>query len=169
MHFITTKTQTTLTALTHQVFDLHGAKSAAAAKQAQAALRAANPHWGEVPKLPAGTLVVVPDVPGLSLSVSPLAAVVSPAVGAQLQQALADAQAVLERSVAATARELETSVSLAKSRDLSAVAKQTPELPPLLAQIAEQSKLQLKQIEAARTAQLQGLTQLEKELGSLNQ
>jgi hypothetical protein len=52
---------------------------------------------------------------------------------------------------------------------LSAVAKQTPELPPLLSQIAAQSKLQLKQIEAARTAQLQGLTQLEKELGSLNQ
>src|ERR1039458_10478925 len=80
MHFITTKTQTTLTALTHQVFDIRGAKSAAAAKQAQAALRAANPHWSEVAKLPAGTLVVVPDVPGLSLSVSPLAAVVSPAV-----------------------------------------------------------------------------------------
>jgi hypothetical protein len=74
---------------------------------------------------------------------------------------------VLERSVTSATREIETSVSLVKSRDLVALAKQTPELQQLLPQIAEQAKVQLKQIETTKTEQLQGLAELEKDLGSL--
>jgi hypothetical protein len=50
---------------------------------------------------------------------------------------------------------------------LVALAKQTPELQQLLPQIAEQAKVQLKQIETTKTEQLQGLAELEKDLGSL--
>jgi hypothetical protein len=74
---------------------------------------------------------------------------------------------VLERSVTSATREIETSVSLVNSRDLVALAKQTPELQQLLPQIAEQAKVQLKQIETTKTEQLQGLAELEKDLGSL--
>jgi hypothetical protein len=167
MQFTTTQTQTTLKALTHQVFDIHSPKSAAA-KKAQTALRAANPHWGGLAKLPAGTLVIVPNVPGVNAAAAQPVTAVSPDVIAQLKQALADANAVLEQSFASTTQEIETSVSLTKSRDLAALVKQAPELRTLMAQIAGQSKLQIKQIKAAKTAQLQCLAQLEEDLGSLN-
>jgi hypothetical protein len=166
MKFVTIKTETSLADLTHHVFDIKGSKSAAA-KQAQAILREANPHLGDLTKLPAGTLVIVPDAPGVNATASQSLTGVSPAVVARLKQALADAKAVLERSVSSETREIETSVSLVKSRDLIALAKQAPELQQRLPQIAEQAKVQLKQIEATKTEQLQGLAQLEKDLGSL--
>lgn len=130
-------------------------------------LREANPHLGDHTKLPAGTWVMVPDAPGVNAAASQSLTGVSPAVVAQLKQALADAEAVAERPVTSRTREIETSVSLLKSRDLIALAKQVPEPQPILPQIAEQAKVQLKQIEATNTEQLQGLAQLEKDLGSV--
>jgi len=168
MQFITTQTPTTLTALTHQVFAIHGAKSTAAAKQAQAALRAANPHWGDHAKLPAGMLVIVPEVPGLSAAVSPPAVVVNATVVEQLKQVLAGSQAVLENSVISETQEIKTSLSLAKSRELIALVKDAPELRDRLAQVNEEAKLQLTQMAAAKADMLQGLAQLGKDLGSLN-
>ena len=168
MQFITIKTPTTLTALTHQVFAIHGAKSTAAAKQAQAALRAANPHWGDHAKLPAGTLVIIPKVPGIHAAASQPAVVVSATVAEQLKQVLAGAQAVLENSVRGETQEIKASLSLAKSRELIALVKEAPELRDRLAQVNEESKLQLTQIAAAKAAMLQGLAQLGKDLGSLN-
>jgi Phage Tail Protein X len=165
MKFITTKSETSLADLTHHVFDIKGSKSAAA-KEAQAILREANPHLADLTKLPAGTLVIVPDAPGVNASASQ-SLTVSQEVVAQLKQALVDAKAVLEQSVTSETREIETSVSLARSRDLIALAKQAPELQQRLPQIAEQAKLQLKQIEATKAVQLQGLAQLEKDLGGL--
>ena len=167
MQFITTKAPTTLTALTQQVFDTHGLKPADA-EQAQAALRAANPHWGDQAELPAGTFVIVPKVPGIQAAASQPAEAVSAAVVGQLKQVLVAAQAVLELSIASEKREIETSLSLAKSRDLVGLAIETPELRDLLAQVNEQAKLQLEQIAANQAESLQGLAQLEKELGSLN-
>jgi hypothetical protein len=166
MKFTTIKSETSLADLTHHVFDIKGSKSAAA-KGAQAMLREANPHLGDLTKLPAGTLVIVPDVPGVKASASQSLTGVSPAIVAQLKQVLADAEAVLEGSVTSAAREIETSASLVKIRDLVALAKQTPELQQLLPQIAEQAKVQFKQVEATKTDQIQGLAQLEKDLGSL--
>ena len=64
MKFITTKTETSLADLTGQVFAFKGARSTINPKRAQAALRKANPQLGKLTKLPAGTLMLVPDVPG---------------------------------------------------------------------------------------------------------
>ena len=167
MPFIT-KAPTTLTALTQQVFAIHGAGSVAANKQAQAALREANPHWGDQAKLPAGTLVIVPQMPGVKATASQPVEVVNAAVVEQLKQVLADAQAVLKNAVASEMQEVETSLALAKSRELIALAKETPELRDQLAQISEQAKLQLEQIATVKAESLQGLAELEKALGSLN-
>jgi hypothetical protein len=126
MKFITTKSETSLADLTHHVFDIKGSKSAAA-KEAQAILREANPHLADLTKLPAGTLVIVPDVPGVNASASQSLTVSQEDV-AQLKQALVDAKAVLEQSVTSETREIETSVSLVKSRELINLVKQAPEL-----------------------------------------
>lgn len=156
----------TLSALTQEVFDTNKAKTAAV-KHAHAALREANPHWGEHTKLPAGTLVLVPTVPGLRAAASQAAPVVSADVVAQLQQVLANAQAVAQNSAVTAAREIEGSVALAKSKDLIVLVREAPELRTRLAQINEKAKVQLKQIETDKAAQLQGLAQLAKDLGAL--
>ena len=166
MQFIT-KAPTTLTALTHQVFAIHGTGSVAATKQAQAALREANPQWGDQAKLPAGTLVIVPHIPGVPASASQPVEVINAATVEQLKQVLADAQAVLKNSVGSETGEVETSLALAKSRELIALAKESPELRGQLAQLPEQAKLRLQQIATNQKASLQGLAQLEKHLGSL--
>jgi hypothetical protein len=167
MQFITTKKSVTVSALTQEVFDTNKVKSAAV-KHAQAALREANPHWGEHTKLPAGTLVLVPEVPGLRASASQPTPVVSAAVVDQLKQVLANAQAVSQNSAVTAAREIEASVALAKSKDLIVLIREAPELRIRLAQINEQAKVQLKQIETDKAAQLQGLAQLAKDLGTLS-
>ena len=165
MQFITIKTPTTVPALTEQVFDTQRAKPAVV-KQAQAALRAANPHWGGRPKLPTGTLVLVPEVPGLAVTAEPSAAVVSGTAMERIKQVLAGAQAVAVKNFEAGTQEIEASVALAKSRELVVLAKEIPDVRTRLAQINEQSKAQLKQLEADQAEQLQGLAKLAKDLGS---
>ena len=167
MPFIT-KAPTTLTALTHQVFAIHGAGSVAATKQAQAALREANPHWGDQAKLPAGTLVIVPPKPGARATAPQPVEVINAATVEQLKQVLAAAQAVLEKSVAGETQEVNTSLALAKTRELVALAKENPELRDRLAQINEQGKIDLEQIAAGAKVSQQGLAQLAKDLGSLS-
>jgi phage tail protein X len=164
MQFITTKIQTTLMTLTHEVFDIHGAKSAAA-KLAQAVLREANPHLADLTKIPAGTLVIVPDAPGTKPAVGQSLTGVSPAVVAQLKQALTDAGKVVKESVASETEEAQTSLTLVKDLKRFDIR----ELRNRQAQIAEQANLQLEQIKAAGAKQLRGLAQLQKDLGSLNQ
>lgn len=167
MKFVTIKTQTSLSDLARNVFDIHGSKTTAMSKQAQAALRQANPHLGERAKLPAGTLVVVPDVPGMDAAQSQSLTDVSAELMARLKQTLAAAKAVLEQSVENQKQEAEASAALVKSREVAALARQTPELQQRLAEIAEQTKARVKEIEATKTVQLQGLAQLGKDLGKL--
>ena len=62
----------------------------------------------------------------------------------------------------------EESASLAKNRDLVALAKQTPELKQRLSQIVEQAKTQAKEIADDKKAQIQALGQLEKDLTGLS-
>jgi F0F1-type ATP synthase membrane subunit b/b' len=54
-----------------------------------------------------------------------------------------------------------TSVSLAKDRELAALARRTP------SQIVEQAKSQSKQVAEDKKAQIQALTQLKKDLDTL--
>jgi len=164
MKFITIKKKTTLTELTREVFALKGSKASVESKNAQLALREANPHLADLTHLSAGTLVIVPDV--LGLDPAPLVGV-SLEVVARLQQTLAGAKAVLDRSVETFAREAETSVSLAKSRAVINLVKQVPALRERRVEIGEQMKIQRKQMDADKKLQLQSLAQLGKNLDSV--
>jgi hypothetical protein len=150
------------------VFAVKGAKPAIDPKRAEAALREANPQLGNLTKLPAGTLVIVPDVPGVQTAQLPSLPPASPQVMAQLQQVLAAAKNVLERAAASQAQDAKTSLSLAKNRAFVNASKQAPALQSRLREIADAIKAQTKQAAANNAAQLQGLKQLEKDLASLN-
>jgi phage tail protein X len=168
MKFVTIKTETSLADLTRDVFEIKGTKAASAAKTAQAALREANPHVADLKKVPSGTLVVVPDVPGIKTAPAQSIEGVSVGMMRQLKSALAAAKAVVEKSTAAQAEDAEASASLAKNRDLVALAKQTPELKQRLSQVVDRAKTQAKQIADDKKAQIEGLTQLEKDLATLS-
>ena len=167
MRFITTKTETNLADLTHQAFGLKGSKSAAKLKQAEAALRQANPQLGDLTKLPAGTLVIVPDVPGVQTA--PLPSLTGPSAGviAQLELALAGAKNLLRQAAASQALESDTTLSLAKNRALVKIVKQMPSLQSRLPEIADAAKDKTKKMADDEAAYLKSLAQLKKDLSSL--
>jgi hypothetical protein len=168
MKIFTTTEKGTLGDLVDKIFSVKGAKAAIDPKRAQAALRQANPQLGKLTKLPAGTLVLVPDVPGAQSAPLPSLTGAGPEVVAQLQQVLAAAKNVLEQAAASQAQDAATSLSLAKNRALVNAVKQAPALQSRLPEIANAIKAQTKQGAANNAAQLKGLKQLEKDLSSLN-
>jgi hypothetical protein len=168
MNIFVTKKTTSPKDLTQEVFEIKGPKGAAASKNAQAALREANPHIAHLTKLPAGTLVIVPDVPGIKAAPAQSLGEVSAEMIRHLKRALAGAKALIEKSTAAQLQNAEASASLAKNRELVALAKQTPELKQRLSQIADQAKVEAKQVGDDKKAKIQVLGQLEKDLASLS-
>jgi len=169
MKYIALENDTNMADLMSQVYALNAAGAAPQASQAQAALRQANPQLANLATLPAGTLVVVPDVPGVNAV--PLASLpgVSTDLIAQLQQALASAGAVINKAVASQTQSAQTSLSLVKNRAVINLVKPLPDLQSRLAQIANQTKIQIQQMNSDKTTQLQGLAQLVKDISSLNQ
>ena len=164
MKFVTTKTETSLAELGREVFEIKGARAAMASKNAQAALREANPHIADLKKVPAGTLVVVPDVPGIKTAAAQSPGEVSAEMISRLKSALGAAKRVLEKSAESQLQDAEATASLAKDRELMALAKQTPELKERLSQIAEQAKRQSKEVADDKKEQIEALGQLEKDL-----
>jgi hypothetical protein len=167
MKFITTKTETSLADLARQVFDAKSSKAATDLKQAQAALREANPQLGNAAKLPAGTLVIVPEVPGTRTAPAQSLTGVNADTVTRLRTALAGAKAVLDGSAVSRTQEAETTMSLAKNRTLISLVKQLPDLQSRLSQIAAESKIQIKQMDSEKTSQLEALRQLESDLGKM--
>jgi hypothetical protein len=167
MKFVTIKSETSLADLSREVFEIKGAKAAAAGKRAQAALREANPHLADVKKVPAGTLVIVPDVPGTKEAPTQSVGDVSSEMISRLRSALAAVKKVIEESADTQLQDAEATLSLTKDRELSRLASQTPELKERMAGVIEEAKKQSSQVAEEKKAQLQGLAQLEKDLASL--
>jgi hypothetical protein len=168
MKFVTIKNKTSLAELSRNVFEIKGPKAATAARSAHAALREANPHIADLKELPAGTLVVVPDLPGIDAPSAQSPGQVSPELMKYLKRVLTAAKAVVEKSAAAQSEDAEASVSLAKDRELAALSRTTPELKDRLSQIVERAKSQSKQVAEDKKTQIQALAQLEKDLASLS-
>ena len=93
---------------------------------------------------------------------------VNPELMKHLKRVLAGAKAVVEKSAAAQSEDAEASVSLAKDRELVALARTTPELKNRLSQIVERAKSESKQIAEDKKAQIEALAQLERDLASLS-
>jgi hypothetical protein len=167
MKFVTIKSETNLADLTRDVFEIKGAKAASAAKNAQAALREANPQIADLKKVPSGTLIVVPDVPGIKAAPAQSLGDVNVEIIRQLKSALTAAKGVIEKSAAAQVADAEASASLARNRDLMTLAKQSPDLKQRLSQIAERAKTFAKEVADDKNAQIQALSQLEKDLAGL--
>jgi hypothetical protein len=168
MKFVITKKKTSLPDLVPEVFEIKGGK-AAAAKTAQAALEKANRSIANLKKLPAGTLVVVPALAGTTTTASTQSVgIVDAKMIEDLKKVLAAAKAVAEESSAAQIADAERNASLATSSELVELAEKTPELKKRLSGIIEKAKTQAKQAGSDKTAQIQALSLLEKNLASLS-
>ncbi len=167
MRFVTAKTESTLADLTRRVFEIQGRNAGERTKQAQAALLRANPHLRDLKKVPAGTLVLLPDLPGTSPFAPQAAAPVSSEVVAHLKQALAGAKAVLARAAASEAQDAATTLELAKSMGQMNVLKQAPGLQSRLPEIAKLTKSRATEAASLNAAQTQALIDLETELDQL--
>jgi hypothetical protein len=86
----------------------------------------------------------------------------------RLKSVLAAARTVIEQSAATQLQNADMTVSLVKSRELVALAKQTPDLKERLSEISDRAKLQANQLADDKKAQTQALDQLEKDLASLS-
>ena len=131
------------------------------------ALRQANPQLGDLAKVPAGALVIVPDVPGVQTASLPSLTGPSADVIAQLERVLAGAKNLLRQAAASQAQESDTSLSLVKNRALVKVVKQTPGLQSRLSEIADAAKAQTKKMADDEAAYSKGLAQLKKDLSNL--
>ena len=168
MKIVTYQGERTLSELTHRVFDIRGRKAIERTRQAESALRRANPHLHDLKKLPAGTPVIVPDVPGIGIATNTPGLAVEEEVMAQLRQALAWARLALSKSIASESQDVKLTNALVASRELAALVKQMPDLADRLAQIAKEAKSQQADITARSASQIRDLSQLEKDFGQFS-
>ena len=168
MNFVITKKKTSLPDLVSEVFEIKGGK-AAVTKAAQSALEKANPSIANLKTLPAGTLVVVPTLAGTTTTASTQSVgMVNTKMIEDLKKVLAAAKAVAKECSDAQIADAEKRESLAKSSELVALAKKAPKLMERLSVIIEKAQTQAKQAAADETAQIQALSQLEKDLTNLS-
>lgn len=168
MKIVTSQGETTLSELVDRLFAPKGPKAAELTRQAESALLRANPHLRGQKKLPAGTLVVVPDVPGLAPGATTPTLALEQDVLSQLRQTLTGARAALERSFASETLAVETTSALVKSREMKVLVKPLPDLQDRLAQVTIAAKAAQKSIAARKAAGDQDLAQLEKDLGQFS-
>jgi len=168
MRFITAAHDTNVADLTRRAFDFKGRNAAERTKHAQAALLQANPHLRDVKKVPAGTLVLVPDLPGAAAAGPPTALALSPDMVAHLKRAVAGAKAVLERAAAAETEAAATTQELAKSLGQMNLGKQMPALQVRLPDLAKLAKARAAESASSTAVQVEALTTLAAELDQMN-
>ncbi len=166
MKIVTYQGEQTLGELTRRVFDIQGAKTRAPVKQAESALLRANPQLGDLKKVSPGTVLVVPDVPGVEVNAGLTGVGVGQDVLAQLRATLNGARAAMERGLASEAQEAEATSTVVKSPDIKVLVRQMPDLKTRVQQITDDAKAAQKDIAVRKTAIAQGFAQLEKDLGT---
>jgi hypothetical protein len=163
MRFAVSKGETNVSELTTRLFDIKGQGAAETAKRTEAALLAANPHLTNLTKVPAGTLIMIPDLPDNPAVRAPQTAGIGPELDDHLKVAVKESTDVIGRSAGIS----ETAVT-ATLDALKDFAAQSPELKGQLDKIAEISKADLKEIKAVASAEKDAVAQLQEALSKLN-
>jgi hypothetical protein len=167
MQFAVSKGEASVTELTKRLFDIKGQGAAETARRTEAALLAANPHLADLTKIPAGTLVVIPDLPDIPAVRAPQTAGITPEIDDQVKVAVKLSTDIVGRSAASREATVSATLEALKDRDLKEFAAQSPEIKAQLDKIAEVSKADLKESKAASAAEKDAIAQLEQALSKL--
>ncbi|HEX8237102.1 MAG TPA: hypothetical protein VF600_14180 [Abditibacteriaceae bacterium] len=150
-----------------QLDEFTGNRAKEAAKEAEAALRNANPQLQDIRRMTPGTVLLVPEVEGIRHAPSDNdnspTQEVRDELFDQLRQTLSTARDTLEKSNELRAQEIRGTIEVSQDRELKEMSRRIPELQERLPQIAESAKADLKELEARRAMHKQGLAQLEQE------
>jgi hypothetical protein len=135
-------------------------------KQATDALLKANPQLADLGRLPAGSVIVVPDTPAaVNAGETVPPATFTPADSARLvnEHVTAFASALAAQSANAAAQADDT-LKLLRDRSLTAAASRDQELAQRLTTISDNTKAALKDLQAQQATLQQGLAQLEEDM-----
>lgn len=168
MKFAVSKGEKDVAEITTRLFDIKGKGAAETAKRTEAALLAANPHLSDLTKVPAGTIIVIPDLPDNPAVRAPQTAGIGAELGDHLKVAVNESTDVIGRSADSGEASVTATIEALKNRELRDFAAQSPELKEQLDKLGETAKASLKDVKAAATAQKEALAQLEEALKKMD-
>ncbi len=168
MRFATYQGEQHLADLVGRLFQFTVAHAGTLAQQAEAALLQANPQLRSLATLPAGTLIMVPEVPGVEPTneVQPVGEPISGLV-AHIRLALGDVTKTLHDAYAQQEKEASSALRLVESEEVQAIFKNNPEMQQRLSSIDKGTADRLKEMQALSGLVQQILVQADKDLADL--
>ncbi len=151
--------------LAARLFQIRG-RDPQASKQASDALLRANPQLANLDRLPAGSVVVVPDTPhpvNTGETVEPAILAATGRIRAASEQVAAFTSSLAAVSKDATTQ-ADATLKLLKDRSLKAAADKDPTLAQRLASIDQNTKATLKDLHAKQTMLQQAIAQMRQDL-----
>jgi hypothetical protein len=168
MKFAVSKGESDVADITTRLFDIKGKGAAEKAKRTQAALLAANPHLSDLTNVPAGTIIMIPDLPDNPSVRAPQTAGIGAELGDHLKVTVKESTDAIGRSTERGEAAVTATIEALKDRELRDFAAQTPELREQLDKIGETAKADLKDIKAAAAAQKEAMAKLEEALKKMD-
>lgn len=133
--------QKTLHEVAKRLFALPEKSNPSQLRKAEAALLAVNPHLSQLKKVSEGTPILIPAVAGLGSTDHPLLfAYVLGAAGHESAQTASELRAIVEDGANQESAEIESVLSLLKTKSLKNLATTSPAVRTRLAQINENVK-----------------------------
>lgn len=166
MRFAVTRGERGLSALSRRLFKGPGATlSRNLAREASQALVRANPILADLRKVPAGTVIVVPDVPGVTHT-DETSTVLSTATSLLSQglERLAEFREVLDARQDSVLKEAQATLTLLRSSKFRAIARKNRVVKERVPTIKAAAAARLKRAESFKRVGQEGLTQLETDL-----
>jgi hypothetical protein len=140
----TTLGEPDISGLVYRLYNISGPSAAELAEKARKALLEANPQLGRISSLRRGSVLVVPEIPGISLAAEASAdAVIGAEVLDELRRVLSETKKHLEDSIDREAQDLQNTLAAMEDPELRRSADQFPEVSPQLERISEQTKKDL--------------------------
>jgi HAMP domain-containing protein len=162
------KGERNLTDLAARLFAIQPTASAAQTQEVTEALLRANPHLADLSSVPAGAVIVVPDLPQI-----PAAGEVNSAAGAvgplldELHRRLDAARGLLQEAARQRKDEAEQTLQLLQAGELAALVRKDPSAKALLEGIRQATEADLKEADRLSTDQEQVFRQVEVDLQTL--
>ena len=165
MRFASFEGQPSVSELVDRIFDVPSQRASPLRKAAEQALRDANPQLANLRKVPAGTPILVPEVPGVPVigedrpSATPWDDLLK-----DLTKTLATTRDAVESSLRREEEAYERTTALLASREVRAASRQDAELQAQIEEIAAAAKTRLEESKTRVEEQIQGFAALTEDL-----
>jgi phage tail protein X len=169
MWFAVTKGEQKLSELAARLYRIEAPNARAKAKAAADALLEANPHLEELKQLPAGTEIVVPEVPDLEVTAEarPAETAAGGTLVDELRTSLAAAGAALTAAVDEHDRRSTAMLDVLGSKEVKKAAADSPDTKERAASVTDAVKAEQKDAAALRAYHEQVAAQVERDLDEL--